>query len=137
MMFVIDFPHRQASKASIGRNGIEATTRLAPSVRRCLMPGRGIEGTSLGVLGRTTTYCHPTGVGPVLQARRVSMRAGADKGDDREGAGTGDKRSGKGKLPEDDVDEGLIGAIGTWVLWAGLLAYTFYLAPNQASTPPN
>jgi len=31
----------------------------------------------------------------------------------------------------DDVDEGLIGAVGTWVAWAGLLAYTFYFSPNQ------
>ena len=62
-----------------------------------------------------------------LPGRRIAVRAGADQKE------TG-KGSGKGGLPEDDVDEGLIGAVGTWVLWAGLLAYTFYIAPNQVST---
>jgi len=41
------------------------------------------------------------------------------------------KQATKGKLPDDDVDEGLIGAVGTWILWGGLIAYALQFAPNQ------
>lgn len=32
---------------------------------------------------------------------------------------------------KDDTDEGLIGSIGMWALWAALIAYTLFVSPNQ------
>jgi len=64
------------------------------------------------------------------QARGLVCHATVDKGEE------GNKeppssRSPPRQLPEDDIDEGLIGSIGTWVLWAALIGYTLFLAPNQ------
>lgn len=35
------------------------------------------------------------------------------------------------KIPNDDIDTNIIGSLGLFALWAGLIGYAFLLAPNQ------